>query len=52
MGKQLKIEAQNNNVPACRIYVARGCHLGAIDRYGYNDPRVAHETMLIWYLDL
>ncbi len=51
--KQIKIETQNNNVPACRFYAARGCRLGAIDRYGYaNDPRVTHETMLIWYLDL
>ena len=51
--KQLKIETQNNNVQACRFYAARGCHLGAIDRYGYaNDQRVAHETMLCWYLDL
>jgi len=50
--KQLKIETQNNNVPACRFYAAKGCRLGAIDRYGYDDPRVAHEAMLIWYLDL
>ena len=51
--KQIKIETQNNNIPACRFYAARGCHLGAIDRYGYaHAPRVAHETMLIWYLDL
>ena len=51
--KQLKIEAQNNNVPACRFYAARGCHLGAIDRYAYaHNPRLADETMLIWYLEL
>jgi len=50
--KQLKIETQNNNVPACRFYSAYGCHLGAIDLYGYaNDPQVAHEAMLLWYLD-
>jgi len=50
---QFKIETQNINVPACRFYAARGCHLGAIDRYAYAGvPRVAHETMLIWYLDL
>jgi GNAT superfamily N-acetyltransferase len=50
---QLKIETQNVNVPACRFYAARGCRLGAIDRCGYaGDPRVAHEAMLIWYLDL
>lgn len=51
--KQLEIETQDNNVPACRFYAALGCRLGSIDRYGYaNDPRLAHEAMLIWYLDL
>ena len=51
--KQLKVETQNINVPACRFYAACGCQLGAIDRYGYaNDPRIAHEAMLHWYLDL
>ncbi len=29
------------------------CELGAIHRYGYaGTPHVAHETMLLWYLDL
>lgn len=51
--KQLKIETQNINVPACRFYAARGCKLLTIDRHAYSeDPRVAHETMLIWFLDL
>jgi GNAT superfamily N-acetyltransferase len=51
--KQLKIETQNINVPACRFYARQGCRLGEIDRYAYaHDPRVAHEVMLIWYLDL
>ena len=51
--RQLKIETQNINVRACRFYAARGCRLGAIDRYGYaGDPRVAHEVMLLWHLDL
>jgi GNAT superfamily N-acetyltransferase len=50
---QLKAETQNVNVPACRFYARQGCHLGAIDRYAYTaDERVAHETMLIWRLDL
>jgi len=48
----LKIETQNVNVAACRFYAAQGCRLGAIDRHAYTDPRVAHEAMLIWYLDL
>jgi GNAT superfamily N-acetyltransferase len=50
---QLKIETQNVNVPACRFYARQGCHLGAILRYGYAaNPQVAHEAMLLWYLDL
>jgi GNAT superfamily N-acetyltransferase len=50
---QLKIETQNVNVPACRFYVSQGCELGEIDRYAYAaHPDVAHEAMLIWYLDL
>ena len=51
--KQLKIESQNVNVPACRFYAEQGCVLGAIDRFGYSGcPPVAHEAMLLWYLDL
>ena len=50
---QLKIETQNVNIPACRFYARQGCHLGAILRYGYAGcPEVAHEAMLLWYLDL
>jgi GNAT superfamily N-acetyltransferase len=51
--RQLKIETQNTNVPACRFYAARGCVLGGINRFAYAGcPAVAHETMLLWYLDL
>lgn len=50
---QLKAETQNVNVPACRFYAAQGCELGAIHRYGYAGvPSVAHEAMLLWYLEL
>ena len=50
---QLKIETQNVNVPACRFYSRKGCELGAIHRYAYYaSPDVAHETMLLWYLNL
>jgi GNAT superfamily N-acetyltransferase len=50
---QLKVETQNVNVPACRFYASRGCHLGAIHRHAYaHDPAVADEVMLLWYLDL
>lgn len=51
--RQLKIETQNVNVAACRFYAAMGCTLGAIHRFAYAaEPLVAHETMLLWYLDL
>ena len=49
---QLKVETQNINVRACRFYARQGCHLGAIHRHAYRDPRVAHEVMLLWCLDL
>ena len=51
--KQLKVETQNVNVPACRFYAKQGCELGAIHRYGYaSSPKVAHEAMFLWYLEL
>ena len=32
---------------------AQGCRLGAIHRHAYaRHPELAHETMLLWYLDL
>ncbi len=51
--RQLKVETQNVNVPACRFYRRMGCELGEIHRYGYAAvPAVAHEVMLNWYLNL
>jgi GNAT superfamily N-acetyltransferase len=51
--KQMKIETQNVNVPACRFYQRMGARLGEIHRFGYAAvPAVAHEVMLNWYLDL
>ena len=50
---QFGLETQSINVPACRFYAKQGCTLGAIHRYGYAGvPDVAHEAMLLWYLDL
>ena len=50
---QLKIETQNVNPRACQFYAKQGCQLAHINRYAYcNIPEVAHEIMLIWYLDL
>lgn len=51
--KQLKIETQNVNVPACRFYAKQGCQLGNINCYGYaGHPEVEHEIMFVWYLNL
>jgi GNAT superfamily N-acetyltransferase len=51
--KQLKIETQNVNVPACKFYVKMGCELGMIHKYGYAAiPENAHEAMLFWYYPL
>jgi streptothricin acetyltransferase len=50
--RQLKIEAHNTNVRACRFYAGMGCHLGAINRYAYRDRQFPHEVAVFWYLDL
>lgn len=51
--RQMKIETQNVNVPACRFYQKMGAELEEIHRHGYAAvPQVADEVMLNWYLDL
>ena len=51
--KQMKIETQNVNVPACRFYASQGAVLGGINRFGYfGQPEVGDEVMLLWYMDL
>lgn len=51
--RQLCVETQNVNVPACRFYLKQGCKLGAINRYAYcATPGVAEEVQLIWFMDL
>jgi len=51
--KQMKIECQNNNVPACRFYQKQGAVLGKIDEHAYlHDSQIKDEVQLIWYLDL
>jgi ribosomal protein S18 acetylase RimI-like enzyme len=44
--RELKIETQNTNVPACRFYEKQGCRL----RCAYVDayPGLPHEVQLIW----
>ncbi len=48
--RQLKIETQNTNVPACRFYQRRGCVLGARIPGVYPDR--PHEVQMLWYKDL
>jgi len=48
--RQIKIETQNNNVPACRFYASQGCTLGAIHRFAYRE--LPEEVQLLWYRDL
>jgi GNAT superfamily N-acetyltransferase len=48
--RQMKVETQNINLPACRFYARRGCVLGAIHRFAY--PDLPHEVQLLWYRDL
>lgn len=51
--RQMIIECQNNNVPACRFYHKQGAVLGKIDRYAYYaDAAIRDEVQLIWYLTL
>jgi ribosomal protein S18 acetylase RimI-like enzyme len=50
---QVKIECQNNNIPACKFYHKQGAILSAINEYAYyNEPQYRHETQFIWFLDL
>lgn len=48
--RQLKIETQNVNVPACEFYARQGCELRAADRFAY--PELAGEIQLLWYKEL
>jgi GNAT superfamily N-acetyltransferase len=48
--RQIKVETQNINVPACRFYANQGCVLGSINRFAYRD--FPEEVQLIWYKDV
>lgn len=48
--RELKVETQNINVPACRFYARQGCRLKAINRGVYAD--FPEEIQLIWCLAL
>lgn len=47
--REMKIETQNINVPACRFYASMGAVLGCINQYGYINTPYADEVMLLWY---
>ena len=50
---QMKIECQNNNVPAVKFYHKQGAELCIIDEYAYySEPEYRHETQFVWFLDL
>lgn len=46
----LKVETQHVNVPACRLYAARGFTIGAVDHAAY--PDLPGEVQLLWYTSL
>lgn len=51
--KQMVIECQNNNVPACRFYKKQGAVLTKIDMDAYaSEPGLEDEVQFIWRLDL
>jgi len=43
---ELKIETQNNNVPACKFYQSQGCELHSVNRGAY--PELPDEIQLLW----
>lgn len=43
----MKIETQNNNVPACKFYSHQGCYLGGIHKNAYKE--FPNEIQLFWY---
>ena len=48
---QLKIECQNNNVPAAAFYFKQGAHLGAVNRYAYYGD-ADEEVQFLLYLNI
>ena len=48
--RQLKVETQNINVPACKLYQRQGFMLKAVNRLAY--PELPGEIQLLWYKDL
>lgn len=45
--RELKVETQNINVPACRFYAALGCRLRVVREEAY--PTCPGEAQFLWY---
>jgi ribosomal protein S18 acetylase RimI-like enzyme len=45
--RELNIETQNINVPACKFYTRMGCELRAVHEGMY--PTIPNETVFIWH---
>ncbi len=51
--RQMIIECQNNNVPACNFYRKQGALLSKVDMYAYYlESDIKDEIQMVWYLDL
>ena len=51
--KQMSVETENTNLPACRFYIKQGCRLGGINRFAYyHYPAYSQEIQLEWYVGL
>jgi len=48
--RQLKVETQNINVPACGFYARHGFEIRAVHHAAY--PELPEEIQLLWYKDL
>jgi GNAT superfamily N-acetyltransferase len=48
--RELKVETQNVNVPACRFYAALGCQLRVVRDHAY--PPCPGESQYLWYKTL
>lgn len=48
--RMLKVETQNINVPACRLYAKHSFILGVVNRYAYAE--LPDEVELVWYKEL
>ena len=44
--RQLKVETQNINVPACRFYRKMGCNIVHVDAHAY--PELPGEVRILW----